>query len=178
MKLSTTHEKCHHTILWNLKSPFSIVSHFVHSQLLLKSSHSMKLGSFFTNDKLFTVAVLWNYKTIWCMCRCQLRSMASLLDVHISHIQLHYNGLNHGTDTWPYQPCYFKPVSIKSTCSTTKTCCWCGSFCMQSIALQKMCLFSGNTRHQHMVPMSPMSFCAVTHPSSSILTCGQPKVLT
>jgi len=48
----------------------------------------------------------------------------------------------------------------------------------RAAALAGMCLPSTKTMHQHIALVTQSSFCAARHPSSSVLTCGQPTVVT
>jgi len=64
-----------------------------------------------------------------------------------------------------------------STGSITETCCWCRSCYQRSAALLETCLSSSKTMRQHIMLVTQSSFSAVRHPSSSVLTCGQPTVL-
>jgi len=48
----------------------------------------------------------------------------------------------------------------------------------RSAALLETCLSSSNTMRQHIVLVTQSSFCAVRHRSLSVMTCGQPTVLT
>jgi len=65
-----------------------------------------------------------------------------------------------------------------STGSITETCCWRRSCYQRSAALLETCLSSSKIMRQHIVLVTESSFCAVKHPSSSVLTCGQSTVLT
>jgi len=40
------------------------------------------------------------------------------------------------------------------------------------------CLSSTKTVHQHIALVTQLSFCTVRHPSSSVLICDQPTVVT
>ena len=61
----------------------------------------------------------------------------------------------------------------KSTDSTTETCCWCRNCYQQSAALLETWLSSIKTMRQHIMLVTQSSFCAMRHPSSSVLVASQ-----
>jgi len=61
----------------------------------------------------------------------------------------------------------------KSTDSITETCCWRRNCYQQFAALLETCLSFIKTMRQHIVVVTESSFCAVRHPTSSVLVASQ-----
>ena len=118
----------------------------------------------FTDEKMFTVAVLITHKIIWCM---QLNSTTSMpvIFCHASHFQ---------------QVCKVSIAVLKlvytnrilnETGSINEKCCWCKNCCQWPAELLETCFSSSKTVHQRIMLMTRSSFCAVG-PHSLVLICG------